>query len=485
MKKASLKEASCNNSLLQKLVGLIWLTSFALPSNAQIFEQLGPGFLGSTDVRCLYYDEEEDLLYVGGNFNYSTENVALASIGVWDGVSLTPLGCGFDWSCNELDDPQYAIVSDILEFQDTIYSTGSFNFSGSNELNGVAKWTGEEWVSVGFLDGWCRLAIVNDTLFVHGQFVVEEENIDGLAWWNAVEGKWKSYHDLPNLWGSNNQNMIYDIELFQGELYLGGNFSDTDLGVTDLIKWTGSEWMPVDGLCGGLSAVVDMSVYQNELVVSGTFSLQNCPANPGNFIASYDGAEWSNLGQGMDSQVNQLQVIGDDLIATGSFTQAGQVSTSLVAKWDGQEWCGYGWNDEFPYFNEPFIYTIAKYQNKLIIGGGFQSVDGEPMAQLVKYIGPDSCLISHIENLDIEETNIYPNPVTDVITISVVQPSSISSITIFDSVGRQVLNGSTSEELISNESGKITLEFANYSSGVYFLEIISANQRRMFRMVKE
>ena len=61
-----------------------------------------------------------------------------------------------------------------------------------------------------------------------------------------------------------------------------------------------------------------------------------------NYIAKWDGSSWSNLGSGIGSYntfyyppVRALAMSGTNLYAGGNFTNAGGVTASYIAKWDG------------------------------------------------------------------------------------------------------------------------------------------------------
>jgi hypothetical protein len=67
---------------------------------------------------------------------------------------------------------------------------------------------------------------------------------------------------------------------------------------------------------------------------------------PANFVARWDGANWSPLGGGVDNRVRVLQVhddgSGSALYAGGFFTSAGGAPANFVAKWDGSAWSALG-----------------------------------------------------------------------------------------------------------------------------------------------
>jgi hypothetical protein len=464
------------NQFIIKLTSTFLLVSFSILSEAQLFEQVGPGFTQPSSVRCMYFEEESNLLYLGGSFRTDFNGNPMPYVAIWDGTNLSPWGCGFNWTCNPNDDPEQSTgCYDIIKYQDTLYASGAFDYSESIPINGVAKWTGSEWLPVGNLINAPRLEVINDTLFAHGAFQIPDENIDGLAWWCAIENKWKAYHNLPNMWAGGNPNGIADIALYDNELYVGGNFNNGDLGIADLVKWTGSNWVPVDGLCGGLDGVQDLDVFQGKLIVAGTYFQGDCAGNPGNYIAAYDGQNWTPLGSGMDGQVNYILATEDYLYAAGAYIMAGGADAQLLARWDGEQWCGYGTGDQTWYFDEPFIFSLGMMNGQLLVGGSFVEVDNQPMRHLIKYIGPDSCILSDINEIPELEIGIFPNPTSDYITIQGIPKSANFRVIVTDLSGR----------IIKSESNKSKIDIRELTSGMYLVSIEFDKGRVVKRFLKE
>ena len=102
-----------------------------------------------------------------------------------------------------------------------------------------------------------------------------------------------------------------------------------------------ANWSQLSGLPGAGSfvyaAVVDSS---GNLYIGGNFGLvDNVLAN---YVAKWDGTNWSALGSGMNDTVVALAVSGTNLYAGGRFTRAGGNMVNFVAKWDGSNWSALG-----------------------------------------------------------------------------------------------------------------------------------------------
>jgi hypothetical protein len=463
------------NQLIIKLTSASVLVSFSILSQAQLFEQVGPGLAESSGVRCMYFDEESNLLYFGGTFEMDFNGNPMPSVAIWDGTSLSPWGCGFNWSCNSNDDPEPSGCFDIIKYQDTLYTASGGGYSDTTNISCIAKWTGSEWLPVGNITNVSKLVVISDTLFACGAFQIPEENIDGLAWWCASENKWKNYHNLPELWGDGDPNFIHDIAFLDNEFYVGGNFNNSDTGFADLIKWSSGAWIPVDGLCGGLASVQDLDIFQGKLIVAGTYFQGECSNNPGNYIAAYDGENWTPLGTGMNGQVNYILATEDYLYAAGAYSAAGGANAQLLARWDGEQWCGYGTGDQTWYFDEPFILSLGIMNDQLLVGGGFTEVDNQPMRHLIRYIGPDDCILSDINEIPELEIGIFPNPTSDFISIQGIPKSANFRVMVTDLSGR----------IIKSESNKSKIDIRELTSGMYLVSIEFDKGRSVKRFLKE
>lgn len=129
-----------------------------------------------------------------------------------------------------------------------------------------------------------------------------------------------------------------------GNIYAGGWFSA--IGTVEanrIAKWDGNAWSALDsGMTGELSggSVTALAVIGSDLYAGGYFTTAGGTA--ANYVAKWNGSDWSALDSGMNSQVRALVVIGSDLYAGGSFTTAGGMTARGVAKWDGSDWSALG-----------------------------------------------------------------------------------------------------------------------------------------------
>ncbi|MEW6061288.1 MAG: hypothetical protein AB1600_05025, partial [Bacteroidota bacterium] len=97
--------------------------------------------------------------------------------------------------------------------------------------------------------------------------------------------------------------------------------------------WNGSFSNPNVGMN---NQVFSLAVSGDTLYVGGWFS--QIEGVTRNYIAKWDGTNWSSLGSGMNGYVTALAIKGSDLYAGGIFTTAGGVTVNHIAKWNGSSW---------------------------------------------------------------------------------------------------------------------------------------------------
>ena len=129
-----------------------------------------------------------------------------------------------------------------------------------------------------------------------------------------------------------------------GNLYIGGKFIVVgEVFAYRIAKWNGSDW---SSLGGGLSGEVNaLAASGSNVYAGGNFTMATNVGGGAievNYIAHWNGSNWSALGTGMDWTVNALAASGSDVYAGGDFWQAGGNAIKYVAKWNGADWSALG-----------------------------------------------------------------------------------------------------------------------------------------------
>jgi hypothetical protein len=115
--------------------------------------------------------------------------------------------------------------------------------------------------------------------------------------------------------------------------------------------------------------VIALAASGNDLYAGGVFTVAGGGA--ANYIAKWDGSNWSALGSGMNGTVYALAASGNDLYAGGHFTTAGGNPADRIAKWDGSSWTalGSGINN--------VVAALAVSDSDLYAGGYFGTAGGK------------------------------------------------------------------------------------------------------------
>lgn len=284
---------------------------------------------------------------------------------------------------------------------------------------------------------------------------------------------------------------IFALAEYKNELYAAGSNMDSLTSPYNIVlRWTGSEWKDLDGGIYGISklgGMNDMAVYQGDLYIGGMFYQDKNSEE--HHIARWDGTNWKTVGGGFgwgvapgSETVDVLHVHDGYLYAAGLFHTPGGIPANSIARWDGKEWCGCGSTFDGQ------ILTMTHYRDTLYIGGGFNTIDGESIRKVARFVGDDfadtcGAITTDIQNL-LPEKNIisgYPNPCTS--EINVYLPSLQNKhveVAIRNSLGQVVY---VERSLFSNTT--FTVNTNELTHGIYFGEIVNDTESYVFKFIKK
>lgn len=289
-----------------------------------------------------------------------------------------------------------------------LYIGGDFpSFNGVPGTQGIARWDGESWSSVGggvSLGGRVEAFAVYDdgtgpALYVGGSFTDAGgvANTENIAKWDGVS--WSATQSFPSLSGS-----VYDLEvatLNEAEgprLYAGGYF----FGTSGVRKFNPANdtWQIVGGTNNG-GYVLDLQQFTENgtpyLYAAGSFSSMNGGASN---LSRYNGSTWSGGGLSTNQfgVVHKLHVHDDGsgpaLYAGGLFTTIGNVPASKIAKRVGNSWqslgTGIGGPQPCPTC-QVLCWAMATFDDgtgpALYVAGNFSQVDGQSIYRLARWDG--------------------------------------------------------------------------------------------------
>lgn len=76
---------------------------------------------------------------------------------------------------------------------------------------------------------------------------------------------------------------------------------------------------------------------------------------------------------------------------------------------------------------------------------------------------------------------IYPNPVKDLVTIGLGAISTSVSVSLTSINGKVLYSLAPS----TSETGEVTIDMSEYSTGVYFLKIVSGTTQQVYKVIKQ
>lgn len=308
----------------------------------------GHGVLGSITTFATYDDGGGVDLYAGGGvFDAST----LLHQGVlrWDGDSWTSVGGGIE-----------GYVSALAVFDGgqgaELYAGGLFNTASGSPASSIARWSGGAWASVGGgIGGSVSALCVHDDgsgpkLYAAGNFSTAGGTLaanvarwDGSAW-SAV--------GVGLEFGLGISALCSFDDGSGARLFAGGSF--TSSGGTDLrylARWDGATWSsvgaPLDDRVRALATFDDGS--GTALYVGGDFGAIG--GVPHGRVARWDGTSWSPLASGVSGTTSWCQVHalaswddggGQALLVGGRFFEGGGLVSPNLARWSGGSWSAVG-----------------------------------------------------------------------------------------------------------------------------------------------
>lgn len=284
-------------------------------------------------------------LYAVGTFTAAVNNngnqiAGTARIAKWDGTSWSAVGGGIN---------NGTIYQVEVDTDGNIYIGGNFSNAGGNSAaDRIAMWDGASWNSLSS-NGASESAIISGN--------------------------------------------VYALTMYGNDLYVGGDFlnvvdtSNAAISNTaNLAVWNGSVWNAAPNLTSPLnSAIWALTTSGSDLYIGGSFdNLNGIPA--ADYIAKWNGNAWSALGSGQsgNGSLNQMArtivVRGSNVYAGGNFNSVFNGNTEVtnadyIARYDGINWSGLGSNGSFGSSLDSLVYDLAINGNDLWVGGNFQNVN--------------------------------------------------------------------------------------------------------------
>ncbi len=270
-------------------------------------------------------------LYAGGNFNIADDTL-INGVARWDGSAWRSLGSGI----SSLSSTATLDVRAMVEFEGRLIIAGEFQVAGPFVVSGIAAWDGTSWARLGTpglvsTSEVLSLVVHNGMLFAGGEQFVSRL---------TSAGQWVSLNSgqiVPT---------VSSLVSHNGSLFAGGPFTTlSNQPHRRVARWiSGTTWATVDsglGSSSGTQTVLALASYNGRLYAAGIFS-QTGTGVPAANIARFDadGQVWAPLSSGLgglpESNViagRSLSVIDGELFVGGDFLGAGNEPSAFWARY--------------------------------------------------------------------------------------------------------------------------------------------------------
>jgi hypothetical protein len=202
---------------------------------------------------------------------------------------------------------------------------------------------------------------------------------------HTASGTWSSLGT-----GSSNGVLggVLALAVVGNEVYVGGFFTSAGGVSANYVARFNTQTNTWSSLGTGSSNGVDSAVFAlavvgNEVVVGGWFT--SAGGVSANRVARFNTQTntWSTLGtgssNGVNGEVRELAVVGNEVYVGGRFTSAGGVSANSVARFNTQTntWSSLGTGSSNGVSGIlAYVYALAVVGNEVYVGGGFTSAGG-------------------------------------------------------------------------------------------------------------
>lgn len=311
-----------------------------------------------------------------GGFFINVEASAVNHIARWSGENWVSMGGGV--TGGGLSNPS---VFAMIPFSGSLVAAGTFSTAGGSAAYNVASWSGTAWQTLGNgLPGpvWA-LTLWNGNLIAGGGGSISSAAF--VSEWNDPD--WTRIGD--DLGGAQTTS-VNALAVYDGDLIAGGKFPEAQATeVNHVARWDGAAWHPLGSGVTDVGQVYALHVHEGLLIVGGRF--RTAGGSTASNIAAWDGTTWTTLGEGFDGEVHALATYNGQLVAGGAFSHSGTDPLPGIARWnpDQESWQPMGDGITLNSGVSGTVYALATIGSSLYVGGLFDEAGRKPSINVARW----------------------------------------------------------------------------------------------------
>jgi trimeric autotransporter adhesin len=327
--------------------------------------------------------------------------------GLWLAPALRGQG---EWSPH-FDMPGFGIAGRVFTLgtwrNELIAGTYNMPWRDGNRLQHVGRFDGVRWhaLGTGVNDHVRAICEFQGDLYIGGNFTGAGSTPTAhIAKWNGTQ--WSAV-------GAGFDDEVWSLCVHQGELYAGGLFTHSGGTVVNgIARWNGTSWQPLgtglQWLLGQYACGRTLLSDGADLYVGGDFD--RAGGVPCSYVARWNGTTWSPLGGGINNfgwaMVWQLCKHQGRIYCAGAFGQAGSALSDNLAAWDGSQWHAVGAGLQNSTYGVA-ANSLCEWNGELYVGGGFNRTGNTPLHRIAKLVGQQLQPVGGVDRAEANPPTIF------------------------------------------------------------------------------
>ncbi|KAF7315320.1 SH3 domain-containing protein [Mycena indigotica] len=196
------------------------------------------------------------------------------------------------------------------------------------------------------LNGTVRsLLVVDDVLYVGGEFTIPGLNANGFAVYNLAKKQWDTSNVQPLQGNSGSNVVVRSITTSESKdktVIVAGSFAQAGslrCQAICLLDTSNNQWNALgNGVQGEVAAVAYAGSNQEYLIASGSLALDNSAANVAQF--TFSNGTWAPIGSGsqLSGPVTAVEVNAGNVSSIFAAGRTSDSSSSFLSFWNGVAW---------------------------------------------------------------------------------------------------------------------------------------------------